>query len=200
MHLDSTLVMMEVCPRTRFKAALNGTAVKSIGHIANVKTIIDFVIKFPCLFDEVLGAVMKDALVLYLVHICKCRARDKCQARMVKLVFGRRAGCLTGTKTLLVGELCKTHHHKLVTAGERDFMTVTVILCDTLTEVILWGKRHYLSEYTFALIHLICSLHYYKMQRCKFKSRKKYITITHCILTNYLINTRISLDSSVPKY
>lgn len=89
---------------------------------------------------------------------------------MTKLAFKSSKGSLISPETLLIGELCETHNHELVTTGELDLVTVAIVLCNTLAEVILREQRHYLTEYTFALIHLIYSLHYYKMQRYKFKS------------------------------
>ena len=58
-------------------------------------------------------------------------------------------------------------------------MTVAIVPCDTLAENVFWKQRHELGEYTLTLIHLICTLHYYKMQRYKFKSSKKFFAVNH---------------------
>ena len=92
---------------------------------------------------------------------------------MVQLTLESCKGCLIGAETLLGSELCEAHHHELVTAGEFDLMSVAIVPCDTLAEDVLWEQRHDLGEYTLTLIHLICSLHYYQMQRYKIKSSKK---------------------------
>ena len=133
--------------------------------ISYVQTIVVFVIKFSCLLDKVLGQVVVNVLVLGLIQIGKCGVWDKRKNGMVQLTLESCKGSLIGAKTLLGSELCEAHHHELVTAGELDLMSVAIVPCDTLVEDVLWEQRHDLGEYTLTLIHLVCSLHYYHMQR-----------------------------------
>lgn len=179
MHLEGSLLMMEFCPRTKLEAKLDCTTVEGINHIIYIQTIVVFVIKFSRLLDKMLGQVVINAPVLGLIQIGKRGAWDKRKTGVVQLTLESRKGCLIGTKTLLRSELCEAHHHELVTAGELDLMSVAIVPCDTLAEDVLWEQRHDLSEYTLTLIHLICNLHYYQMQRYKIKSSKNFIDVNH---------------------
>ena len=178
-HLDGTLPMVELCPRAQLEAELYGAAVKGIDHIVNVEAIVVFVIKFSRLLHQIHGKVMIDTPVLLLVQVRQRGTGDEGQTRMIQLAFKGCKCCLVSAQALLGCELGETHHHELVTTGVLDLVTVAFVPCDTLAKYVLWKQRHDLCEYTFTLIHLICSLHYYQMQRYKFKSSKKYSDVNH---------------------
>ena len=179
MHLEGALAMMEFCPRTKLEAEFDGTAVESIDHIVYIQAIVVFVIKFSCFLDKILCQVVVDTPVFCLIQVGKRRTWNKGKARMVQLTLESRKSRFIGTKTLLGSELRETHHHELVTAGELDLMSVAIVSCNTLAKDVLWEQRHDLGEYTLTLIHLICSLHYYQMQRYKIKSSKNFIAVNH---------------------
>lgn len=179
MHFEGTLAMMELSPRTKLEAELDGAAVEGIDHIVYIQAIVVFVIKFSCFLDEILRQVVVDAPVLCLIQAGERRAWNKGKTRMVQLTLEGRKSCLIRAKALLGCELSEAHHHELVTAGELDLMSVAIVSCNTLAEDVLWEQRHDLGEYTLTLIHLICSLHYYQMQKYKIKSSKNFIAVNH---------------------
>lgn len=178
-HFDSTFSMVEIGPWTKLEAKFYCAAVKGIDHFVNVETAILFVIKFSRLFDEVLGEVMVNAPILFLIHFAKSGTRNERESGMVKFALKRCQSGLVGAQTLLRGQLCKAHDHKLVTTAELNLMAVAIVPCDTLAENVFWEQRHELGEYTLTLIHLISTLQYYKMQRYEFKSSKKYFSVIH---------------------
>ena len=117
-HFDSTFSMVEVGPWTKLEAKFYCTAVKGIDHFVNVETVILFVIKFPRLFDEVLREVMVNAPISFLIHFAKSGTWNERESGMVKLALKRCQSGLVSAQTLLRGQLCKAHDHKLVTAAE----------------------------------------------------------------------------------
>ena len=178
-HFDGTFPMMEIRPWTKFKAEFYRATVKRIDHLINVKTVIVFVIKFSRFFDEILCKVMVNAPVFFLIHFTKGGTWNERESGMVKLSLKRSQSSFIGTQTLLRGQLCKAHHHELVTAAELNPMTVTIVSCNALTEHVFWEQRHELGEYILTLIHMVCTLHYYQMQKYKFKSSKNFIAVKH---------------------
>lgn len=195
-HLKGTFAMMELCPGTQFETQLNRTAVEGIHHLVDIKTIVVVVIKFSCLLDKVLGEIMIDSPVLFLVHLAESRAWNKAQARMIQLLLERCQGSLVRAETLLGGQLCEAHDHELVTTAEPNLVTVAIVPSYALAEEILWEQRHDLGEDTLTLIHMILTLHYYQMQKYKIKSSKNSIAVNHCNLTTYLTKTGFSPDNS----
>lgn len=183
-HLKGTFAMMEFFPGTQFKTQLNRTAVEGIHHLVDIKTIVVVVIKFSCILDKVLGEIMIDSPVLFLVHLAESRAWNKAQAKI-------RA------ETLLGGQLCEAHDHELVTTTEPNLVTVAIVPSYALAEEILWEQRHDLGEDTLTLMHMILTLHYYQMQKYKIKSSKNPIAVNHYNSTTYLTKTGFSSDSSV---
>lgn len=96
-----------------------------------------------------------------------------------RIEFGRECNqrCINAVKTDPFSELCKAHHHKLVSVFELDGMSIAIVSLYALVEFISWYERHNLSEYGFSLIHDF-SLLQYNLQKYKIKSRRNQIRIT----------------------
>lgn len=59
---------------------------------------------------------MENSQILLLIHLTDCRARDKTQTNMVKILLKCGQCYIVGAKTLLICELSESHNHKLVAA------------------------------------------------------------------------------------
>lgn len=116
MHFERPFVMMELSPWTKFEAQLNGTAVKSINHLLKTKPEVIFGVELLCFLDQTLSKVMVDSPILLLIHLTECRARDKTQTCMVKLLLKCCQCSFVSAKALLRCELGESHNHKLVAA------------------------------------------------------------------------------------
>lgn len=113
MHLEDSLVMMVLCPWTMFETQLNSTAIKSINHFIKTKPEVIFRVELLCSLNQTLSKVMIDSPIFLLIHLTECRARDKTQTCVVKLLLKCSQYRLVSLKTLLRCELSESHNHKL---------------------------------------------------------------------------------------
>jgi hypothetical protein len=117
-----------------------------------------------------------DAPVLGLLDMCQSRALDIFDSRRIQLGGQGNQRCINAAKTILIGELSKTHHHKLVSAFEPDGMSIAIVSLYAFVKLISRYERHYLSEYSLSLIHNFYLLQY-NLQKYKIKSRKSFIRV-----------------------
>lgn len=160
MHLHSTFVMMQACPRTELKAQLNCTAIKGIYDAVHVKSGRLILIQFPCPGNQNLPKVIVYTPVLCLINMGQGRTLDILYPTRIE--FGRQCNqcCINAAEANLVGELGKAHHQELVSAFEPDGMSVAIVSLYAFVELISWYERHNLSEYGLSLIHDFCLLQY----------------------------------------
>lgn len=177
-HLCATFVVVQACPRAELEAELDGTAVESINHAVNIKSGRSIFIQLPCPCNQNLAEVMVYTPVLGLIDMGKCGTLYVLDTTRIELGRQGYQRCVNAAEAHLLGELCKAHHHKLVSAFEPDGMSVAIVSLYAFVELISWHERHYLSEYCLSLIHDSCLLQYY-MQKNEIKSRKFCIRVNH---------------------
>ena len=177
-HLYTAFVMMKPCPWTELQAKFNRTAVEGIDDTVHAEPgrLVPVQVSRPC--NQYLTEVMIDAPVPGLVDICQCRALDIFDSGRVQLGGQSNQRCINAAQAILVGELGKTHDHKLVSAFEPDGMSVAIVSLYAFVELISRYERHYLSEYSLSLIHDFYLLQY-NLQKYKIKSRKNFIHVMH---------------------
>ena len=85
-------------------------------------------------------------------HFAKSGTWNERESGMVKLALKRCQSGLVSAQTLLRGQLCKAHDHKLVTAAELNLMTVAIVPCYTLAESVSlnsnspWGAKNGITQ------------------------------------------------------
>ena len=144
MHLDGTFLVVEFSPGIQAKTQINGRAVKSIDHIIQVNPeIIVINVQRSCLLDEYLSKVGITAPVSFLVGISKSRS-GYWFTNTGMIQFAGKCGetVFNITQTFPARELCKTHDQKMLPTGKLSYSVVTLVMIDTLLELVFWYKCH----------------------------------------------------------
>ena len=140
--LKTPLSWWVLCPWTMFETQLNSTAIKSINHFIKTKPEVIFRVELLCSLNQTLSKVMIDSPIFLLIHLTECRARDKTQTCVVKLLLKCSQYRLVSLKTLLRCELSESHNHKLDAAWKLYLVAIPLVSGNGLSGVILWEKRH----------------------------------------------------------
>ena len=154
MHLYTSLSRPEFCPWTEFQTKTYSAAIEGINHIVNVKSERIFCIQGTYSFNESLTKVSIYTPVPLLVCFCKSVSWNSVtDAAMIQLVLNCNQTCLNVSKTVLRSVLSKTHHEKLIVAGQIPGTIVSLVSGDACVEVSTRYKRHKLSKYGFSCEH-----------------------------------------------
>ena len=173
-HLYTSFIMMKSRPWTELQAKFNRAAVEGIDDAIYVKSGGLILKQLSRPSNQYLTEVTIYAPVLGFVDMCQSRPLDIFDSRRVQLGGQSNQRCINAAETILIGELSKTHHHKLVSAFELDGMSIAIVSLYALVELISRYERHYLSEYSLSLIHDFYLLQY-NLQKYKIKSRKNIV-------------------------
>ena len=140
MHLYSAFLMMKSCPGIQAETQVNGGAVEGIDYIVQVNSeIIVIDVQGSCLLDKNLSEVGIDAPISFLVGISECRSGNRlADARVVQLARKRSQAVLNITEAFPTCELSETHHQKMLPASKLSYSVVSLVVIDTLLELIFW--------------------------------------------------------------
>ena len=146
MHLEGSLVMMELGPGTEFQAEFNGAAVERIHHLVEAKTEVVTPVQSLSPGHKDLGEITVYLPVLPLVELRKSGLVHQFQTGMVKL--GRESGQrgLNHTKAGTSRELGIAHDLEMVTACELLRFVITLVFVNTFSQLIVGDKIHKLGE------------------------------------------------------
>lgn len=171
-HLENSLVVMELSPRTKLQAQIGGTAVKGIHHVVYAQAVIfDFIQNF-CLVYKHRCIVLIDTPIFLLIHIGKSESWHNLQTSMIQLGVERSQLIIYATKTCTSSKLSITHDKELVATSESSCMKIPSISVNTFPEFVVRNERHQLREYSISGIHVLCYLIDKTVQRYKIKSGK----------------------------
>jgi len=155
MHLYGTLLMMEFGPGKQTKTQVNSSTVKSINHIIQVNSkIIVLNVKGSCLLDKNLSEVGINTPVPLFIGIRKGRSGNRfTETGVVQLARECSQAVLNITEAFPTCKLSKTHDQKMLPARKLSYSVVTLVLVDTLLELIFWHECHQLCKNCFTYMH-----------------------------------------------
>ena len=154
MHLYTSFSCSEFCPWTEFQTKAYGTAIESVNHIVNIKPERVFGIQGADSFYESLTKVSIYTPVSLLVRFCESIPWDcVAYAAMIQLVLNSNQTRLNVSKTVLRSVLSKTHHEKLIVAGQIPGTIISFVSGDANVKISTRYKRHKLSKYGFPCEH-----------------------------------------------
>jgi len=172
MHFERTFTMMESGPRAKLETQFNGAAVKGINHLLKIDTKLLVGIKFLCFPYQNLCKVLINTPILLLVHFCKRGPGHCLESRSVEVLSAEVKGCFNVSQTGTVCELCKAHHHELITAFELYRVFVALVVVDTLLKLIFINKRHNLCKDCFSFIHSLQNVAQMPIHKTMISNRK----------------------------
>ena len=118
---------MKSRPWTELQAKFNRAAVESIDDTIYVESGRLVLIQSSRPTNQYLTEVMIDMPVLGLVDICQSRTLNIFDSRRVQLGGQSNKRCINAAETILIGELSKTHHHKLFSVFDPDGMSIAIV-------------------------------------------------------------------------
>lgn len=131
---------------------MDGAAVEGINHIVNVKPERVFGIQETDSFYESLIKVSIYTLVSLLVRFCESIPWNcVTDAAMIQLVLNYNQTRINVSKAVLRSVLSKTHHEKLIVAGQISGTIISFVSGSACAKVSTRYKRHKLSNYGFFL-------------------------------------------------
>ena len=154
MHLYTSFSCPELCTWTEFQTKTYGTAIEGINHVVNVKSERVFCIQGTDSFNESLPKVSIYSPVPLLVCFCKSVYWNSiADAAMIQLMLNCNQACFNISKAVFRRVLRKTHHEKLIVAGQIPGTIVTLVSGDACVGVSTGFWRHKLSKYGFSCEH-----------------------------------------------
>lgn len=154
MHLYTSFSCSELCPWTKLQTKACDAAIEGANHIVNVKPKRIFCIQGTDSFYESLTKVPIYTPVPLLVRFCESIPWNRVtDAAVVQLVLNCNQTRLNVSKTVLLSVLRKTHHEKLIVAGQIPATIISLVSSDACAEVPTRYKLHKLSKYGFSSIH-----------------------------------------------
>lgn len=154
MHLYTSFSCSELSPWTEFQTKAYGAAIEGVNRIVYVKSERVLCIQGTDSFYERLTKVSIYTPVSLLVRFCESIPRNcVTDTAMIQLVLNSNQTRLNVSKAVLRSVLRKTHHEKLIVAGQIPGTIVSLISGDACVEVPTRYKRHKLSKYGFSCIH-----------------------------------------------
>ena len=154
MYLDTGFSRSEFSPRTKLQTKTYSTAIEGINHIVDVKSERIFCIKGTYSFNESLTKVPVYTPVPLFICLGKSIPWNSVtDATMIQLVLNCNQTRFNISKTVLRSILRKTHHEKLIVAGQIPGRIVSLVLGNARVKVSTRYKRHKLSKYGFSCEH-----------------------------------------------
>ena len=160
MHLYTSFSCSELCPWTEFQTKTYGAAIEGINHIVNVESERIFCIQGTYSFNEGLTKVSVYAPVPLLVCFCKSVSWNSIiDAAMIQLVLNCYQTCLNVSKAVLRSVLRKTHHEKLIVAGQIPGTIISLVSIFSFENEIETDEEDLMKELTFELENLLLKEH-----------------------------------------